>query len=270
MLRYVFATLVLCSNLCFAAQGSGIFIEAHASQGDMVGDTLYYFRGTMNAPAGRIGMLDHDTLRTISNGKVISEFAGKDTILFLRKDHPVNFQYAVQPSFTIGYEHSFNKVLSVRGSVGYLSSNLDVISSQVISYKIDPVTNRGVDTVYDPAADAEISSHWLSLPLDIKIMIPIRRSGIYAALGPKTMLLLASKYTDNLNDSTFDLTALTPRFNFLLGVRLGGEIAIANIGFLLLEAGYHAGMTEMSIIPQMSSKMGERTLFSGAFRFKLP
>lgn len=261
--RICFA-LLLSVFASFAAQGSGIFFEAHFSQGKIKGDTLYYFRGTMSSPAGRIGAIDHDSLRTIFKGKEVSVYNGKDSILWLRDDSPVNFQYAVQPSFSIGYEKSFNKVLSIRGAIGYMKSKMDAIGSPVTRYKLDYWPR--IDTLHFPAVDAEINSHWLSIPLDFKITLPIRRGGLYVALGPKATILLASKYTDNLNNVNEDLIDLTPRFNLALGLRAGAELAIANAGFLLIESGYHTGMINVSPMSSVNLKMGNLTLFSLGFR----
>lgn len=258
--------IVLMAIVSFGAQGSGFFIEGEAVQGKVIGDTLWYFRGTLNNPAGRIGAIEHDTLRTIVDGKEMAEYIGKDSIIWLRDDFPVNFQYAVSPSFSIGYEHSFNRVFSVRGALGYMKSKMDVLSDSVIRYQILPVS----DTVKFPDVNADISSHWISIPLDVKVMWPIRRSGLYAAFGPKATILLSSKYTDNLHGGSYDFAPLTSRFNLLFGFRVGGEIAIANSGYLFFEGGYQTGFINISPLSTQNSRMGNLTPFCMGFRIKLP
>jgi hypothetical protein len=265
MKHYVCFIIGIAAFFAFGAQKSGFFIEVEAVKSTNVGDTLWYFRGN---PAGSIGAIDRDSLRTIVNGKEVSTFNGKDSIIWLRDDFPVNFQHDVRPSFSIGYEHSFNKVFSLRGAVGYLSSRFDVLSDTVISYTISGGIPR--DTIYYPAADAEISSHWISIPLDIKIMIPIRRSGLYAAFGPKATILLSSKYKDNLYGGSYDFAPLIPHFNLMLGFKVGGEIAFTKIGHLFFEGGYHAGLINMSPISSNKSTLGTLTPFCMGFRVNLP
>jgi hypothetical protein len=265
MKHLVFLIIGIATFFASGAQKSGFFIDVEAVQNTWVGDTLWYFRGN---PAGKIGAIDHDSLRTIVNGKEVSKFNGKDSIIWLRKDYPVYFQHDVRPSFSIGYEHSFNKVFSIRGAVGYVESRFTVVSDTVISYTITNGIPR--DTTYYPAADAEISSHWVSIPLDFKIMVPIRRSGLYAALGPKAAILLSSRYKDNLYGGSYDFAPLTTRFNLMLGFKVGAELAFLKIGYLFFEGGYHAGLVNVSPISSSNSRLGNRTLFCMGFRVNLP
>jgi hypothetical protein len=264
MKHHVFLIIGIATFFASGAQKSGFFIEAEAVQCSNVGDTLWYFRGN---PAGRIGAIDHDSLRTIVNGKEVSKFNGKDSIMWLRHDFPVDFQYDVCPSFSIGYEQSFNKVFSIRGAVGYLKSRFTVVSDTVISYT---VSGSFRDTTYYPAADAEITSHWISIPIDFKIMIPIRHSGLYAAFGPKSTILLSSRYKDNFYGGSYDFAPLTSRFNLMLGFKVGAELAFLKIGHLFFEGGYHAGLINVSPISSEKSRLGNRTLFCMGFRVNLP
>jgi hypothetical protein len=258
--------IALTAVVSFGAQGKGFFIEGGVVQGKNIGDTLWYFRGTLGSPAGRIGAIDHDSLRYIVDGKEQSEYIGRDTIIWLREDFPVKFQYAVSPSFLVGYEHSFNKVLSVRGALGYMKSKMDVLSDTVVRYHITSV----VDTTRFPAINADISSHWFSIPLDLKVMLPIRRGGLYATIGPKATILLSSKYTDNLHGASYDVASMVSRLNFMVGFQIGAEIAIAKIGHLFFEGGYHLGFTNMSPISTANSRMGNITPFCMGFRLDLP
>lgn len=106
MIRHFFSVLLLMSAISFGAQGSGIYFQAHLSQGKMKGDSLVHFIGQS------YGYTHGDSIIMVFNGK------GQDNtstnyypVIF----SPVDFQYAVRYSFLAGYEKSFNKVLSLRG-----------------------------------------------------------------------------------------------------------------------------------------------------------
>lgn len=250
MLRTISSILLFAAVASFAAQGSGIFFEAHFSQGKMRGDSLVHF------PGQRIGYTMGDTIRFILDGK-----EDADTNRYKRPftSYPVEFQYAVRHAFVAGYEKSFNKVLSIRGAIGYQYAFMDAYAATI---------NK--DMSESPLVDAQIERHWLTIPIDFKVTLPIRRGGLYIAMGPKSSILLASKYTDNISGNTEDLGDLTPRFNLGLGFRFGTELAIAKIGFLLIESGYNWGLLNTAIITAAKSREGEFSLLALGFRINFP
>jgi hypothetical protein len=253
MFQHSFAVIVLAAFVSFGAQGSGIYIEAHASQGKMSGNILSNFEG----PA--IGSIVGDSIHYIANGK---EGTAKNNYLQFDK-YPVKFQYAVQYSFSAGYEKSFSKVLSVRAAVGYQKALLDAYGATIPGYYSGDMTEV-------PFVSAEIDRHWISIPIDCKVTLPIRRSGLYLAVGPKASILLASQYTDNLTNTTEDLSDLTPRFNLGIGIRLGAEFPIFNAGFLFVESGYHFGLLNTSPISSSTTQEGEISLLGIGFRMNIP
>jgi hypothetical protein len=177
--------------------------------------------------------------------------------------YPVDFQYSVKYSFLIGYEKSFSKVLSLRGAVGYQNVLLDANAGLIPGFQNGDMTEV-------PVVSAEIDRHWISIPVDFKVMLPIRRSGLYLAVGPKASILLSSTYRDSLTSIKNDMADKTPRFNFGIGFRFGAELAIAHAGYLLLESGYHKGLVNLSHISKSKTFEGEIVPIGIGFRFNVP
>lgn len=63
MIRTITSILFFAVVAAFGSQGSGIYFEAHASQGKMKGNSLVHFEGQ------KIGYALGDTIRFIFNGK---------------------------------------------------------------------------------------------------------------------------------------------------------------------------------------------------------
>lgn len=254
MIRTITSILFFAVVAAFGSQGSGIFFEAHASQGKMKGNSLVHFEGQ------KIGYALGDTIRFIFNGK---EYADTNDYTSPFTSYPVEFQYAVRYSFLAGYERTFNKVLSLRGAVGYQYALMDAYAANIPGYM-----EGDMDEV--PFVDAQIDRHWITIPIELKVTLPIRRSGLYAAMGPKGSILLASKYSEKIYNTTQDLADLTSRFNLGLGFRIGTELAIAKIGYLLIESGYNWGLLNTSIISSANMREGEFSPIALGFRINFP
>lgn len=254
MIRSIFSIIALTVVTSFGAQGSGFYFEANSSQGKMKGDTLFAFEGP-----GTIGVIKNDTACVLVNGKEEKE----KYITSMYTNNPVNFQYAVRFSFLAGYEHSFNKVISIRGSIGYQRALLDAYAATIENY--GKSNQKEV-----PFISAKIDRNWISIPIDFKVTLPIRRSGLYLAAGPKASILLSSTYNDSISGYTEDFGKLTPRFNFGIGFRFGAEIAIANAGFLLIESGYHKGLLNTSPLPSGNTQEGDIVPIGFGFRMNFP
>lgn len=251
MVRRFICILVFIAEVSYGAQGSGIYFDAHVSRGAMIGDKLYHFDGT------RIGIIDGDSIRYIENRK---QAAQKNIAM---AHDPVEFQYVVQYSFLAGYEKSFSKALSVRGAIGYQKALLDAHAATIPGFEKGDMTEA-------PFVSAEIVRHWISIPVDFKVTLPMGRSGLYLAVGPKASILLSSKYSDSLANTTEDLSDLTPGFNMGIGFRLGAEFPISKAGFLFVESGYHYGLLNISLVPSSTTKEGEITLLAMGFRMNIP
>lgn len=199
MIRCSLSILLLSSLVCIGAQSSGIFVEGHISQGKQNGDKLRHFEGNV------FGSMDDDSIHYILDGQESS----RENTYSIISSYPVDFQYSVQFSFSAGYEKSFTKLLSLRGGVGYQKVVMDAYAARI------DLENGSMNDV--PFVSAEIRRHWLSIPVDFKVTLPIRRSGLYLTAGPKASILLSSEYADSISTVTQDLADLTPRFNLSLG-----------------------------------------------------
>ncbi len=222
MIRNIIFAVVLSAVASFGAQGSGIFLEGHVSRGVMGGDQLL---------AG------------------VTEMYGT----------PVEYQYNVRYALSAGYEQSFNKVISLRGGIGYQNVLMDAYAG---TYEFDLTE---VATI-----DAQIDRHWLTIPIDFKATLPFGRSGVYIAIGPKASILLSSTFTDNLDNTTSDLTDDTPRFNLAIGGNFGIEFPIANAGHLFIESGYHQGLLNTSPDSSLKIQESEINFLKVGFRITLP
>jgi len=249
----IFIALILFSISSFGAQGSGIFFDAHVSRGMNKGDKLYNFEGV------RIGTIEGDSICVLINGK---ETKAKNTYTPY-SSYPVEFQYAVRYSFLAGYERSFNKLLSIRGAVGYQNVLMNAYAATIHNY-------GQPNQAEEPFVSSKIDRHWISIPVDFKVTLPIRRSGLYVAAGPKASILLSSTYTDSISGFTEDLGSLTPRLNLGIGFRFGVELAIANAGYLFIESGYHKGLLNITPVPSATTQEGEIDALGVGFRMNIP
>lgn len=222
MIRRIIFAVVLSAVASFGAQGSGIFLEGHVSRGVMSGDELL---------AG------------------VTEIYGT----------PVEYQYNVRYAFSAGYEKSFNKVISLRGGIGYQYALMDAYAG---IYEFDMTEKATIDE--------QIDRHWLTIPIDFKATLPFGRSGVYITIGPKASILLSSTHTDNLYNSSHDITDDTPRFNLAIGGNIGIEFPIANAGHLFIESGYHQGLLDTSPDSFYKFQESEINFLKIGFRITLP
>jgi len=113
-----------------------------------------------------------------------------------------DYEYCVKTAVSVGYEQSFSKIISIRGGVGYRYASLDAHGAI-----IQP---NGIE---QPVVSKEIDRHWLTIPVDFKVTLPIKHSGLYVAAGPKFSFLLSSTYKDSIAGTSLNVTETTPRFN---------------------------------------------------------
>lgn len=220
MFRWLFMVVISSAMISFGAQGSGVYVEGEVNRGVHSGDTMV------------AGFL---TLST------------------------VYYQYCVEEAFTLGYEHSFSKTISIRGGVGYRYALLDAYGGTI--------QTNGTEKA---EVSKEIDRHWLTIPVDFKVTLPIRRSGLYLTAGPKFSFLLSSTYKDSIAGTSLNVSKTTPRFNLSLGGTIGFEIAIAKFGYLLLESGYHHAVTNTSMYVGKKAMESDITLLGVGFRLNVP
>jgi hypothetical protein len=226
MIKNLFLGMLIFTSACLGAQGSGIYFECHVSRGIQLGDKLY-------AVGSSSGFLPDTT----------------------------PYQYNVRYAFSVGYEYSFNKVLSLRGGAGYQNVLMNAYAATI------QTENGQIKEI--PFIQSKIDRHWLNVPIDFKVMLPFRKSGVYLAAGPKFSFLLSSTVKDSLKNREYDLKSDTPGFNFGIGAKLGFEFAIGTLGHLLVESGYCHGLLNTSPVSGINTKEGEASLLGLGFRVNL-
>lgn len=256
MFHKLFIVIVTLIHIVLGAQGSGIFIKANIDQAKIKGDQFYYFKNS-----NFLGALVGDSIQYISNGKESTiEDPEKDVSIHFRVNKPIEPQGAVRPGITIGYEKSFNKVISLRAAAGWQSIKLDGMMSE---YDSDSAT-------WDTVVNYKIVNNYISIPLEGKILLPLRRSGLYITGGAAVAILLSSRFNDLVKDYEEDLADFTSRVLFNLGFKIGAEIALGNIGHLIFESGYSAGLTNTSPFTDTKTRFNNLSLLNAGFRINLP
>ena len=153
-------------------------------------------------------------------------------------------QKALYPAFFAGYEQSFSRVFSANAGVGILFSGYDYLTEGM-------QTVNGSTTLTYRYTGGNTATY-LSIPVNVKVLLPIKAGGLYVAGGPSFDILLVSKgYAKGIeNDQTVtDRKGIDTKdfyvnsYSFALSFRVGGEIAIGKHN-LFLESGYDFGFTE--------------------------
>lgn len=179
------------------------------------------------------------------------------------------------PSFTVGYEKSFNKVFSISAGLGYRRGTHTLEFTSTEEYHSESAS------VYYDETEPSISNDfsYLVVPIDFKAMAPTKSGGIYLTVGPEIRILLTAKnhfhyikYEDNSIDvsGSSNIRDEYKTIGLALGIRLGGEITVKNHA-ILLESGYDIGISNVSDTPQIATaKTSVLTLFSIGFRLGMP
>ncbi len=170
--------------------------------------------------------------------------------LYFFNGEPIESMPRVAPAFKLGYEISFVKPISLRAGVG-----LQFVGA---GYEAE-----GISGITQPDINIHMENTYLTLPVELKLLVPIKRSGLYATVGPQFGFLLSAKTIDNENDTNVKNNA-TKVFNMGLGFRAGFEIAIAK-HHLYFESGYDFGLSEV-YTTSLEAKTGTLTLISAGFR----
>jgi hypothetical protein len=162
--------------------------------------------------------------------------------------YPVFSNSRVAPLFDIGYEQSFGKIISAYSGVG-----LRMLGNE---YHAEFLLQNG-QPVNEPKLDVDLYFTYLSIPLKIKFLLPMKFGGFFIDGGPQFSFLVSNETKGWYNGGSF---------NMELGFGVGSEINIGKHN-LILESGYDFGLTEICKINGESEKMGTLTILSVGFRF---
>ena len=174
---------------------------------------------------------------------------GMDSLFFFNFQ-PVEANTRVAPSFDIGYEQSFSKVISASAGAGW-----QMIGNE---YHAEFVTTNGQPPA-TPPLDKDLYFTYLSVPVSVKFLLPMKFGGFFLAGGPQFNFLINNETGGWYNGSNFMME---------LGFRCGGEIDVGKHN-LFLESGYDYGLNTMAKFNDESQKMGTLTILALGFRFNL-
>lgn len=172
--------------------------------------------------------------------------------------YPIEGQSPPVPTISLFYSQALFRALSVSAGVGFLTVGDD--------FRADNVTSD-ISRYWE--VDEKIRFHYLTIPLGIQAMIPMKNGGFYASFDPQLGLLLSAKKTihntepgGSITDSTVDLRDVPynniKNASFSLGFRVGGEIGIRKHA-LFIESGYDFGLTNVQETHFNGKKVGIRT-----------
>lgn len=246
--KLIVFTSILTSTI-LAKEFSGIYGTAGISFGQARGDKTNY--------------LEH----TIS---------GNDTI----NTNTLPPSSVLHPIFTIGYEKAISRILSFRLGLGYEMVGNEFIIEDGIKTLQNGATSP-LDTLYTWEHKRVLSFNYLTVPLELKLKLPLNRSGLFAIGNAKLGFLLTAKDSlehsvTQINPSIIDLPYNLPSasesyekdiknqasaVNMSLGFRIGGEFPIRRL-HILLESGYDFGLIEIMKKEKLVERSGILTLLS--------
>jgi hypothetical protein len=184
--------------------------------------------------------------------------------------YPIEGQSPPVPTVSLAYSLALLRPLSISAGVGFLTVGDD--------FKANLITS---DISQYWEVDEKIRFYYLTIPLGLQAMIPIKNGGFYATFVPQLgFLISASKTIHNtapggtVTDTSINLKKVSfsnmKDASFSLGFRVGGEIGIRKHA-LFIESGYDFGLTNVQDARFHEKKVGIRTgvltILSVGFRF---
>lgn len=144
----------------------------------------------------------------------------------------------LRPAVVIGWEQSFNRVLSINSGVGLSFSGASWESTPVYEFSNQqPVSQSKID--------ASLHLVYITIPVDAKLMLPLNSGGFTISGGPRFSFLSSAKFKNvNLSDESDDRSLYQP-FSVGIGGAFGGEIQLRKLD-LLMALRIDAGLTNES------------------------
>lgn len=143
----------------------------------------------------------------------------------------------VRPNFILGWEKSFIPAISFSGGVGLNFSGA--------SWKNREMTNESSNTVETPEINAILKLTYLTIPLDVKFMLPLNSGGFYVAAGPTLSILTSAKFENSAMLYTSDDRDLFNPVDINLSGTFGGEVQLKKLD-LLINFRIESGVTNLS------------------------
>jgi hypothetical protein len=201
VIRNFFLLLLVFASPLFAALGSGFFLRCGVGITGFGGSDLYLLTSEKNYREAEVVtlMLNHDDFSS-SNG-------------------------LVRPTFTLGWEQAFNMFVSVQTGAGMVFTGL--------TWKKLEVTNQfnKVDHVIDN--DASLNVVYCSIPVDLRLMLPINSGGFTCSFGPRLGVLVSAQFDNRARSFKENQYDRFQPCTFGLGGSLGGEIHLRKTDLLI-------------------------------------
>jgi hypothetical protein len=171
---------------------------------------------------------------------------------------PIEAVSPVVVPFSLSYSHSLHRIISVSAGLGFVSMGSE--------FKAD---NMSTDINTRWEIDDRRIFHYLTIPVGVQLMLPIRNGGLYASFDPQLGFLLSAKRKVHntepggmVTDEEINMRDVPgndfPNLNFSLGFRVGGEKAVGKHA-LFFESGYDYGLVNISEAVFDGEKVGTRT-----------
>ena len=213
MVRNGVLTIVIAAISLQAALGSGPFVKTSFGLVGLYGDELYMIPSEIH-------------YRHITDDSLILHY--KDFAkpgIFLR------------PSVVIGWEQSFNRVLSINGGIGLAFCGARWETETVDNFSGQPLSSSGVD--------ASLHMIYINIPVDAKLMLPINSGDFTISGGPRFAFLTSARFKNNVLSEEIDDRSFYSPLSFGIGGAFGGEIQLRKLD-LLMALKVDAGLTNES------------------------
>jgi hypothetical protein len=213
MIRKVLLFIMAAAFPLLAALGSGLFFRCGAGITGLGGSDLYLLTSEMR-------------------------YREADLVtMMVEKDEFSSSRGLVRPTFVVGWEQSLNMFMSVQGGAGLLFTGL--------SWKKSEVTDQfnNVDHVIDN--DAALNLMYCTIPLDVRLMLPLNSGGFTCSFGPRFGLLTRAQFDNRARSFKENQYSLFKPYSIGLGGSFGGEIRLKKAD-LIVELHLDGGATNVS------------------------
>jgi hypothetical protein len=202
MVQKCLLILVIIHSSLFAALGSGPFIRTGIGICGLYGTELYVIPTEVH-------------YREISQDSLLIYY-----------DYFASSQILVRPIAVIGWEQSFNRVLSLSSGLGLAFSGA--------KWKSTPIKNANTGkTIQTPEIDARLDMTYLTVPIDAKLMLPLNSGGFMVTFGPQMGILCGARYENRALSKELDERSLFRPVSIGLDGSFGGEIQLRKLDLII-------------------------------------
>jgi len=216
MIRNSVIIILLAAAALWAALGSGPFVRTGVGIGGLFGTELEL------KSEGRYFLLIDNPLNS-------------------RNKESQNVIFAI-PAFVIGYEHSFALPLSVSSGLGLGVTGL--AWREIDSYYIDLHNNSS--HLINRKIDGRLKLTYITLPVEVKLMLPLNSGGFCVTLGPNFAYLASAKFENRVESRVYNERDFYKPFTIGIGGSIGGEVYLFKELDLLYALRIESGLMDIA------------------------